>query len=66
MRICCITNVLAGCLCGFFLNMCFMFPEYQKARSQKHDHKTCAKCVCQKSCSCNAKESPCSVKCLCD
>ena len=67
MRMCCITNVLIGCLCGFFLNMCFMFPQYQNAKQiPKHDHKTCQKCTCEKSCSCHKDDNKRALKCLCD
>lgn len=71
MRMCCVTNVLVGCLIGFFLNMCFMLPLYRKAscdhrHEHKHDHKTCGKCVCEKTCKCHEEESKCALKCLCD
>jgi hypothetical protein len=67
MKFCCFYNMFFSAIFGFFL--CFFIIGTQLIKEnekEKHDHKTCQKCVCEKKCNCPHEKEPCETKCLCD
>lgn len=67
MKSCCIYSTISSVIFGFFLCFFVMGSLFiNESSKHKHDHKTCSKCECEKTCKCYSKKDMCANKCICN